>query len=68
MPENRRHRRFSRETVKALAEAAEVELSEDSQRIVASILEQQIGHLRTLPLYDLTEADPELIYDPRWES
>jgi Asp-tRNA(Asn)/Glu-tRNA(Gln) amidotransferase C subunit len=61
-------KRFGDETVQALAHAAEVDLSEESRRIVASILEQQIGHLRTLPLYDLTEADPELTYDPRWES
>jgi hypothetical protein len=61
-------RRFSDEVVAALARVADLELTEESQRIVASILEKQVEQLRSVGLYDLIEAEPESTYDPRWES
>lgn len=57
---------FDPQTVQALAKAAEIDVDDESRSVIASILTKQIGHLRTFPLFDLTEGDPEHTYDPRW--
>jgi hypothetical protein len=55
------------ELVAQLARLAGFEVPESAQKQLAEALESQIELLSNLPLLGMTEAEPEIGFDPRWE-
>jgi hypothetical protein len=54
------------EYIRAVAAWVGLELGTAPESL-AQILEEQIGELRNFPLSDPMEADPEFVFDPRWD-
>ena len=55
------------ELVRILAAWAQLPVTDADLSKLAAALREHRKMLEQLPLLDLTEADPEITFDPRWE-
>lgn len=56
------------EFVRLLGSAAGIDIAPESEPVLASLLSQYTDAIRAIPLKEMLDVDPGIIFDPSWDD